>query len=74
MPLEQMYVQPLARNAGNRNAAGSPVLELLEQVLQKHRIVIIQADFGMGKSLTSCMLACQRARKIRDTRGVAPGR
>ncbi|HEX8825482.1 MAG TPA: hypothetical protein VF794_36565, partial [Archangium sp.] len=66
MPLELMYVEPLARDADDRRAAGSPVLERLEQVLRKHRIVIIQADFGMGKSLTSRMLACLWARKFRD--------
>ena len=67
MPLELMYVQPLARDARNQQGAEeSPVLERLEQVLQKHRIVLLQADFGMGKSLTSRMLACQRARKFRD--------
>jgi len=66
MPLELMYVEPLARDAGDRQESGRRVLERLEQVLQTHRIVIIQADFGMGKSLTSRMLACLRARKLRD--------
>ncbi|MFY0523584.1 pentapeptide repeat-containing protein [Archangium gephyra] len=67
MPLEEMYVQPLARDARDRRGAEEgPVLERLERVLQKQRIVILQADFGMGKSLTSRMLACQRARKFRD--------
>jgi uncharacterized protein YjbI with pentapeptide repeats len=66
MPLEEMYVQPFAREAGKEEDPGGPVLERLEQLLRKNKIVILQADFGMGKSLTSRTLACLRARKFRE--------
>jgi uncharacterized protein YjbI with pentapeptide repeats len=72
MPLEEMYVQPSAQVVGKQNGSESPVLEQLEQLLQKHRIVIVQADFGMGKSLTSRMLACQRAMRIRAADAPTP--
>jgi hypothetical protein len=72
MPLEVMYVQPLAREAGKRDDPGAPVLERLEQLLRENRVVIVQADFGMGKSLTSRMLACSRARKFREANDPTP--
>jgi len=66
MPLEEMYVQPYAQEVGQQNKSVGLVIEKLQQLLQKHRIVIVQADFGMGKSLTSRMLAYQRALIIRE--------
>jgi uncharacterized protein YjbI with pentapeptide repeats len=72
MPLEEMYVQPFARGISSPEDSEGPVLERLEQLLQKNKVVIIQADFGMGKSLTSRMLARLRAIKIREADEPSP--
>jgi hypothetical protein len=73
MPLEQMYVQPDAKKASDRNDTGAPILQRIEHALEKASVVIVQADFGMGKSLTSRTLACQRAKAFLGGLAPSPG-
>lgn len=72
MPLEKMYVEPLARRVDGPADTPGPVLKRLEELLQENRVVIVQADFGMGKSLTSRMLACMKAKLLRDSDSPSP--
>ena len=50
MPLEEMYVEPLAVY---NEETPAPVRSLVHRFLRDHRIVVVIADFGHGKSLTA---------------------
>jgi Pentapeptide repeats (8 copies) len=58
MPLAGMYVEPYA---GNDSIEDEPVLGLLERLFVEHPVIVLQADFGHGKSLTARMIAWQKA-------------
>ncbi|WNG53420.1 NACHT domain-containing protein [Archangium gephyra] len=80
MPLGQMYVQPDARLGGegkkqeHEEETSAPVLELVERLLgeQKKNVLVIKADFGMGKSLTSRTLAQRWARRFLNGQAPSP--
>ncbi len=58
MPLGGMYVEP---DAGNDTFENQPVLGLIEKLIDEHPVVVLQADFGHGKSLTARTLAWNMA-------------
>lgn len=62
MPLDGMYVEPRATLRGRRDDPARPVLQRLAELLGTHHIVVVTADFGHGKSLTSRRLARDLAR------------
>ncbi|NVJ03634.1 pentapeptide repeat-containing protein [Myxococcus sp. AM001] len=74
MPLGRVYVEPVARMVTkaqqDEDAPREPVLSLIEHWLQgsETNVVIVRADFGMGKSLTARTLAQRRARRFLDAR------
>lgn len=59
MPLAKIYVEP----AVEVDEIELPVLAALEAQLHQHPVVVICADFGMGKSLTARMLASRLAQR-----------
>lgn len=63
LPLGKMYIEPLARFAHRQKEPNEPILRLLQRLLgdRKTRIIIVKADFGMGKSLTARTLAARLA-------------
>lgn len=84
MPLEAIYVEPLAviddgtrepptteddddgtvwtdDDDGPPSGGARPVIELLHELLERHRVVVVTAPFGQGKSLTARMLASRWA-------------
>ncbi len=61
MTLDKMYVEPFVEG---ENLKSTPVLEALRQLIEKHPVVIVRADFGHGKSLTARALACQMAKEF----------
>ena len=61
MPLGGMYVEPYA-GSESRKIADEPVLGLLERLFVENPVVVLQADFGHGKSLTARMMAWHKAR------------
>lgn len=67
MPLNAMYIEPFVRAADNSADQSELALSRLKSTLEEHKIVILQADFGMGKSLTSRMLACSLAKEFLNT-------
>ncbi|MBL9045233.1 MAG: pentapeptide repeat-containing protein [Myxococcales bacterium] len=50
MPLEEMYVEPLAVF---KKETAAPVRSLVHRLIREHKIVVVTADFGHGKSLTA---------------------
>jgi hypothetical protein len=69
MPLEAMYVEPRAEvTSGPPSTSGpAPALELIGQLLARHDVVVVAADFGYGKSLTARTLAWQAAERYLET-------
>lgn len=66
MPLQAMYVQPQAtaawQSAGKAVSAGPRrVLPMLASLSARHPVVLVVADFGLGKSLTARMRAVELA-------------
>lgn len=53
LPLSEMYVEPLASYQNQK----APILEILGKVIDKHNVIIVQADMGFGKSLTARHIA-----------------
>lgn len=73
MPLGQMYVEPDARLSGDNKDARTPILQLVEQLLKNQRnVLILKADFGMGKSLTARTLALRWAQRYLSGRDPSP--
>ncbi|NMO23183.1 hypothetical protein HPC49_48210 [Pyxidicoccus fallax] len=77
MPLAKMYVEPeasLAENVRKEDRPREPVLSLIECWLgaSKTNVVVVRADFGMGKSLTARSLAQRRARQFLEMRAPSP--
>ncbi|WP_164019885.1 NACHT domain-containing protein [Pyxidicoccus trucidator] len=77
MPLAKMYIEPAARLAKKEQqeeAPRKPVLSLIEQWLgsSKTNVVVVRADFGMGKSLTARSLAQRLALRFLETRTPSP--
>jgi hypothetical protein len=64
LPLEHMYVEPYVRRAGT-NDDPMPVLSCLTQWLDDSQpeayILVVKADFGLGKSLSARSLAWKLA-------------
>ncbi|WNG40247.1 NACHT domain-containing protein [Archangium violaceum] len=73
MPLAEMYVEPSAirTNVTRDKRTARPVLGLLRELLRQHPVVVIQADMGLGKSLTARHLALDLAQEYLDS--AAPG-
>jgi hypothetical protein len=69
MPLGGMYVEP---DAGNEQTKDEPVLGLLERLFVEHPVVVLQADFGHGKSLTARMMAWRKAQAYLAERQPSP--
>ncbi|MCP3057488.1 pentapeptide repeat-containing protein [Myxococcus sp. K38C18041901] len=67
MPLRDMYVEPLANSKSTPSSLAQPAISLILQTITHHKIAIIQADFGMGKSLTAKMLTQRLAKEYRTT-------
>ncbi len=59
LPLGKMYVEPDAHLSGSPPEAQEPVLGLIERLLNEpgKNVLVVKADFGMGKSLTARTLA-----------------
>lgn len=59
LPLARMYVEPDATAALAGEKSAGPVISLIEALLKepKKHVLIVKADFGMGKSLTARTLA-----------------
>lgn len=78
MPLAKMYVEPSACLAGkarqNDDEPQERALSLVRHWLgvSKKNVVVVRADFGMGKSLTARMLGLQLARKFLEMRDPSP--
>ena len=74
MPLESMYVEPDARllkqGKPDEHEPRGPVRQLIQRWLRdsKTGVVVVRADFGMGKSLTARSLAQQFARQFLEAR------
>ncbi len=51
MSLDAMYVEPKAKERGDR--IPEPIQGLILGLLAEHTLVVVQADFGHGKSLTA---------------------
>lgn len=60
--LDECYVEP----TGWQGEDGAPVIERLNALLHEHRLVVVTADFGNGKSLTARRLARDHARAWLD--------
>jgi hypothetical protein len=79
MPLESMYVEPDARLVKQGRPADNeprePVRQLIRRWLQESKtgVVVVKADFGMGKSLTARSLAQQFARQFLEARTPSSG-
>lgn len=73
MPLEDMYVEPDA-GVGKGHEQNAPVLDLIHRTLEapSGRVLVVQADFGMGKSLTARTLACRLAQQFLRARTPSP--
>jgi uncharacterized protein YjbI with pentapeptide repeats len=78
MPLGKMYVEPDARLAvkaqKQEDEPREPVLSLIEHWLgaSKTNVIVVRADFGMGKSLTARSLVQRRARQFLEARTPSP--
>jgi hypothetical protein len=64
MPLEEMYVEPLAIH---KQEPPEPVRSLVRRLLCDHKIVVVTADFGHGKSLTARHLTRDWALEFLDS-------
>ena len=79
MPLEKMYVEPDARlvkqGQPDEPEPREPVRHLIKRLLHESKtgVVIVRADFGMGKSLTARSLAQQFARQFLEARTPSSG-
>ncbi|WP_224242439.1 pentapeptide repeat-containing protein [Hyalangium gracile] len=73
LPLAEMYVEPsaLRTNGPSDRQTPRPVLGFLRELLQANRVVVVEADMGLGKSLTARRLALDLAREYLDS--TAPG-
>ena len=67
LPLVELYVEPSALTEGHDEEEAQPVLMRLRALLEKHNLVIVQADMGLGKSLTARHLAWDLACEYRDS-------
>jgi uncharacterized protein YjbI with pentapeptide repeats len=78
MPLAKMYVEPDARLATKERqqeeGKREPVLSQIEHWLgvSKTNVIVVRADFGMGKSLTARSLAQRLARRFLQMRTPSP--
>jgi len=77
MPLAKMYIEPdarLAKEERQEEEPRRPVLSLIEHWLgaSKTNVVVVRADFGMGKSLTARSLAQRLALRFLETRTPSP--
>lgn len=65
LPLAEAYTEPYAHLTG---APAEPALGLFHRILddRKTRLVLIKADFGMGKTLTARTMAMRLANIYRD--------
>jgi uncharacterized protein YjbI with pentapeptide repeats len=59
LPLGRMYVEPDASMSEDPRGSRTPVTRLIERLFResKRNVLIVKADFGMGKSLTARTLA-----------------
>lgn len=64
MPLVEMYVEPLAVF---KQEPPEPVRSLVRRLLCEHKIVVVTADFGHGKSLTARHLTRDWALEFLDS-------
>lgn len=64
MPLSGMYVEPLAVQRGQPDDRPGPVRARIRELLKRHPLVVVSADFGHGKSLTARHLALDAARRF----------
>jgi hypothetical protein len=80
LPLAEMYVEPSAVRVDGAHSgqpsrkAPRPVLGFLRELLQKHRVVVIEADMGLGKSLTARRLALDLANEYLKSTEPGPTR
>jgi hypothetical protein len=74
MPLGQMYVEPDAGVSGEDKDTRAPALERIEHLLREPRknVLVVKADFGMGKSLTARTLAQRWAQRFLEGRAPSP--
>ncbi|HLL05520.1 MAG TPA: pentapeptide repeat-containing protein [Myxococcaceae bacterium] len=65
MSLGQMYVEPDAYLAGSTPKVQGPVTTLIQNLMEspQKNVIIVKADFGMGKSLTARALAQRWAQR-----------
>jgi hypothetical protein len=65
LPLAEAYIEPYAHLTG---APAEPALGLFHRILddRKTRLVLVKADYGMGKTLTARTLAMRLAHIYRD--------
>ena len=73
LPLSALYVEPEAimmhAEGGKAPGAAQPIIKLLDTWLNDSdapTVAVIQADFGMGKSLTARFWTCRLAQRWRD--------
>ncbi|MDY7225717.1 pentapeptide repeat-containing protein [Hyalangium rubrum] len=66
LSLTQLYVEPNAWTTSASSEDGEPVIKLIESLLKepKKHVVVVKADFGMGKSLTARSLAQRWAQQF----------
>ncbi len=79
LPLRSLYIEPMATivsvEASTRDAPAAPIVGLLDDWLADPRaakVAVVQADFGMGKSLTArAWAACLAQRRRADDVGIS---
>jgi hypothetical protein len=71
LPLQTLYVEPLAVVEG-QDSKPRPVLGLLSDLLKKHKVIVVRADMGQGKSLTARHMAWDLARDFLSSRESGP--
>jgi hypothetical protein len=64
LTLDDSYVQP----CGRYEEADTPILDLVRRLIDDHKLVVVKADFGHGKSLTARRLARDLAREWLESR------
>lgn len=73
IPMAEIYVEPRASFGSGEKKRIAPVRALIGELIEKHGIVIVRADFGHGKSLTAKMLAWALAKRYcEDTQTPSP--
>jgi uncharacterized protein YjbI with pentapeptide repeats len=71
LPRRDIYVEPDAvYETGLQSELREPLQKLIGNLLQQHEVVIVRGDFGLGKSMTARLLACQYAKAYLTNRSV----